>query len=372
MSKIKVIEYIPEMYDGGAETLVKDYAIMLNKDKFEPRIVVTECSKSSANLVRLRERNIPVIPIYPQWNLLVRIWNKLFGRFYVPYRLKRILRKEDAQVLHVHMLLLDKIRAISNALKNVRLFYTCHSLPQRYFCGSNAREREAASYLLSHCGLRLIALHDDMARELNEMFDINHTLVIRNGVDFNSFRSVSVTKEKKREQLEIPKTAFLIGHVGRFDDAKNQLYLVDVFREVKLRKKEAYLLMVGAQDTSKVEGKLKAYGLEDSYQILRNRTDINELMHAMDVFVFPSKYEGLGIALIEAQTAGLRCIASDAVPNDAFRTEKAVALPLGNPGQWADVILDESFRGKAYGPLEDYDMNREIKLLEKLYSGEII
>lgn len=369
MAHTKVIEYIPTMYDGGAETLVKDYALLLDRNQFDVAIVVTESSKDSANLRRIRQANIRVIPVYRHWNIFVRGWNHFFGRYYVPFRLKRILKQEKPDVLHTHMLLLKNVCAISDFLKGTRLFYTCHSLPQRYLCGDNEVEKRAAQYLIQYNDLQMIALHDDMAVELNQMFSINNTQVIRNGVDFHMFQNAGVTREQKRKELGIPGDVFVLGHVGRFADVKNHSFLADVFHVVAQRKPNAYLLMVGAQDSTEIEEKLNGFGLRDRYQILRNRADINEIMQAMNVFVFPSKYEGLGIALIEAQAAGLRCVASDAVPEEAFRTDRAVALPLGDPEQWADAILDPERKGEPHGALEDYDMNREIRKLERLYRG---
>jgi glycosyltransferase involved in cell wall biosynthesis len=106
--------------------------------------------------------------------------------------------------------------------------------------------------------------------------------------------------------------------------------------------------------------------------ILSNRSDIPELMRAMDVFVFPSLFEGLGIVLIEAQVSGIRCIVSDTVPKEAFRSDLTVAVSLNqSPSEWCDVILDESIKGECYGDLDEYDMNKEIKRLEKLYEGEL-
>ncbi len=79
----------------------------------------------------------------------------------------------------------------------------------------------------------------------------------------------------------------------------------------------------------------------------------------------------MGIALIEAQVSGLKCVASDTIPEEAFKTEKAIALPLGDAKHWAEVILDENAKGIPHGNLDDYDMNKEIKRLEKLYMGTL-
>ena len=93
-------------------------------------------------------------------------------------------------------------------------------------------------------------------------------------------------------------------------------------------------------------------------------------MHAMDVFVFPSEFEGLGIVMVEAQAADLRCIASDKVPRAAFITEKAIPISLKDPVmKWCDVILDDTVKGPYKRPIDDFDIRKEIKKLEKLYEG---
>ena len=205
------------------------------------------------------------------------------------------------------------------------------------------------------------------------MFVIDNTVVIRNGIDFNRFRNVAITREQERAVLNIPADAFVVGHVGRFHEVKNHTFLVDVFGEVCKKNKNAFLLLVGDGALKKsVEDKLDRLGYNGRYLILSHRSDIPELMRAMDVFVFPSLYEGLGLVLIEAQVSGLRCIVSDAVPTEAFQTDLAVPVSLSEPAsKWCDIILDDSIKGVAHGNIEDYDMNKEIKRLEKLYLGEL-
>ena len=370
MDRIKVIEYISNLGDGGAETLVKDYVRLLDRKRFDPIVVVLRGGESSANKRTIEENKIPIIEIFPRWNIWVRVWKKLCGWWYIPYRLKRIIRSENAKVMHMHLMVLKDVPHVGKVLDSMRLLFTCHSVPSKVFEGERIKEKIAAQKLIRNNQLQLIALHDDMATELNEMFGVQNTVVIRNGIDFNSFRDVSTTKEEKRKELGIPQNAFVVGHVGRFTDEKNHTYLVDVFAEIAKKRKDAFLLMIGAGDTSTTKLRLQEYGLANQYQVLSHRSDVNEILRAMDVFIFPSTYEGLGIALIEAQVSGLRCIASDVVPKETFRSENTVCLPLKNPAVWANAVLDATIKGCANGDLDEYDMNREIKRLERLYMGE--
>lgn len=370
MQKIKVIEYISNLGDGGAETLVKDYVCLLDRNRFDPIVVVLRGGVDSANKRTIVEKRIPIIEIYGNWNIWIRLWNKIFGWWYIPNRLKRIVRAEKADVLHMHLMVLKHVSHMGKTLESLRLLFTCHSILSQVFGGERISERIAADKLIKNNQMQLVALHDDMAVELNEMFDIQNTVIIRNGIDFSRFRSVRISRAEKREELHIPEDAFVVGHVGRFSEQKNHMFLVEVFAEIAQKRNDAYLLMVGAGDTEATEQKLRDYGLANRYTILSHRADVNEIMRTMDVFLFPSLYEGLGIALIEAQVSGLRCIASNMVPEEAFRSENAIALPLDDPATWANVALDTTIKGEAHGTLEEYDMNMEIKRLEKLYLGE--
>ena len=164
-------------------------------------------------------------------------FNKVFGKIYVPYRLKKILDTENAEVIHAHMTVLKYLKPISKELFNCKLFYTCHSLPERYFSGMHKEEYECGKYLIKNNNLRLIGLHKDMADELNNMFNVKNTAVINNGIDFNRFKGIDTEKKEIRKKLGIPENAFVLGHVGRFHPVKNHKFIVQVFEKLKEKKK---------------------------------------------------------------------------------------------------------------------------------------
>lgn len=370
--KRTVMEYIWSLNDGGAETLVKDYALLLDKDRFDVQVLAVRPFPNTANTQILREKNIRVDYIYPKWNILTLAFNKFFGKYYRPWRIKRYIQKTGASVVHVHLQQLKEFVPISRNLKGVRLLYTCHNLPETMFSGLHTSERKAAEYLIKHNDLRLIALHDNMRDELNEMFGVDNTAVIRNGIQMDRFTNVPESKDNIRKVENIPEDAFVVGHIGRFNRQKNHAFLLDVFAEVYKRNPNAFLLLVGSGELrSAMEASIEEKGLSERVRILSNRTDVPRLMKAMDVFVFPSLYEGLGIVLIEAQASNLRCIVSDAVPQEAFRTPLAVPVSLKESADcWADSVLDDSIQGPYNEGLDDYDMRKEIKRMEALYLGE--
>ena len=117
-----------------------------------------------------------------------------------------------------------------------------------------------------------------------------------------------------------------------------------------------------------VEARINELNIEDKVIILENRDDIPALMRAMDVFLFPSKWEGFGNVLIEAQCMELRCVISDRVPDAVRLTNLVVVKSLeDSPSEWAETMLDDTIMGLPVGRLEDYDMRKSVDKLIELY-----
>ena len=127
---------------------------------------------------------------------------------------------------------------------------------------------------------------------------------------------------------------------------KNQLFLLDIFASVLKKKPEAILWMIGqGEDEDKIREKIQKLNLGTAVKMLGVRNDVPNLLQAMDVFVFPSVFEGLGIALLEAQATGLTCIASkDVIPEEVKVTPQLQFVSLEESAEvWADRILNAEY-----------------------------
>lgn len=376
--RIKVIELINGIQDGGAETLVRDYAMHIDRTKFDMHILTQmDPSCDSANVRVLRKSGISIhTPFIIRTSFAMKVcrWvqNRVirpkFREQYNAWYLQNYILRVQPDVIHTHMTMLPYLLPIADKIKGIKLFYTCHSLPNRYFndieCQDNLR---AARYLISHNGLRFIALHEEMRKELNQMFGVNNTIVIRNCVDINHFSSVDKTKEQIRADLGIPQDAFVLGHVGRFIWLKNQPFIVDVLKALLPQKPNAFLLLVGDGDTEETLNRIERNGVTDRVLILSHRTDINYILKAMDVFVFPSALEGMPISCIEAQAAGLCCVISSNVTRDVCLSEHTMFADVAyGPARWAEIILNEE-KGIYSGNISDFDIPQVMKSVEKLY-----
>lgn len=370
MYRCKIIEYLEgSLSDGGAETLIKDYCLLLDNSRFEPIILVDWVFRNSANYHRLADSNVRIVSFYPRYSIFWRAVNKFFRNQFINYRLGKILAKERPDVLHVHLAALDRVLSNRQCLGNARLFYTCHNEPRFYFDGDMSYECEAAKVLIRENGLRLIALHSDMALELNRRFSVDNTIVIRNGIRLSDFKRKALSREQKRSELAIPPSAYVAIHIGRFVPQKNHAFLLDVFASMVQKRDDCYLVLIGdGEGEFEIRERIRQLDLDDKIRILSNRTDIVELLEASDVFLFPSLFEGLGIALVEAQAKGLHSIVSDTIPKEAFVTDLVIPMSLkDSPEEWADRALDLSLKSQFPNRLEDYDMEKEIKKLESLY-----
>jgi glycosyltransferase involved in cell wall biosynthesis len=370
--KTKLVEFIGRIQDGGAETLVKDYALMLDKEKFDVVVLCEDYKENSSVYKTLRENNVNIVAMYEKSFFVNKVLARILGRKYVAQLLKKALKEIRPDVIHTHLEMLEILYYARECLDGVRLFFTCHNPPQKLIGDERPGERDACRYLLDHNDLHIIALHEDMAKEIEEMFDIKGVSVIRNGVDFDKFRKVDITKEEKRKELNIPQDAYVIGQVGRFAYQKNPEFTVDVFRELLKKRPDSYLLLIGrGKQEAQLRKQIADYGIEDHAKLLIARTDIPELLKAMDVFVLPSRFEGFGIVLIEAQVSGLPCVVSDNVPVQVYQSREITALSLDDPiDQWVDALLNPSGNIKEFGDINNYDMSKEIRNLEALYLGE--
>jgi glycosyltransferase involved in cell wall biosynthesis len=162
------------------------------------------------------------------------------------------------------------------------------------------------------------------------------------GVDLAPFYA-PIETTNIRAQLGIPAEAIVVGHVGRFESQKNHQFVIEIAAEIAKIEPNMRLVLIGVGSLrTSIEAKVIQMGLSEKVIFLGTRPDVPRLMRElMDVFLFPSRYEGLGLVLVEAQAAGLPCIFSDVVPLEADLVKPLLhRLSLTQtPSDWAKVVL---------------------------------
>jgi len=195
--------------------------------------------------------------------------------------------------------------------------------------------------------------------------------ILHNGIDTQKFAYNLAMRQSIREKLGLT-DAFVIGHVGRFAYQKNHEFLIRAFSLFAGKCSKARLILIG--DGELLDGTkalVQQYGLHEKVLFLGRRDDVANLMQAMDVFALPSRFEGLGTVLVEAQASGLHCMVSDKIPVEANITQKLKYLPLSET-LWCSELMELSKKCERYNGVNlvkfaGYDVKDSASKLEQLY-----
>ncbi len=201
--------------------------------------------------------------------------------------------------------------------------------------------------------------------------------VVYCGIDLAPF-GAPTDRAATRLELGIGPDEFVIGHVGRFDPPKNHEFLLRIHAEALRHRPEACLLLVGKGPLEQeVQARAAALGIAHRVRFAGARADVARMLGAMDVFVMPSLFEGLGLAAVEAQAAGLPTLLSDRIPEEAnARCGLAHFLALEEPASaWASAILQHAEESRIH-PADalalvrqsHFDIQKSIEALCQLYS----
>jgi len=200
--------------------------------------------------------------------------------------------------------------------------------------------------------------------------------VINNAISTHKFKFSSERRRMIRDKLKIDSSVLVFGTVGRLEIQKNPQFLIEIFCRIKQTFPQAIFLHIGEGSLRpEMEEKINQYHLENSYLMMGSCEDPSDFYQAMDAFIFPSLYEGLGIALIEAQACGLPCFVSDTVPDEACIIRKQ-CMPLSlsrTADEWAaEIILQMSQQGIVRANSAEliaragFDMESEICKIERI------
>lgn len=225
--------------------------------------------------------------------------------------------------------------------------------------------------LLKYYATDYFACSEDAGRWL---FGRKKITVIKNAVDIDKYRYEPIKADCMRKKLKLDGKK-VVGHVGRFTHQKNHTFLIDVFKELVELDSDYRLLLIGEGALEEqTKAKVKTYGVENKIIFAGFKTNVEDYMQAMDLFVFPSEFEGLGLVLIEAQAAGLPCYASEkVVPQEAKVSDLLTYIPLEDgPKMWAEQI-DKTWKKFKRETPEDaiaergYSIVETAKQLERYY-----
>lgn len=296
--------------------------------------------------------------------------------FVYALNLYRTFKKIKPNVVHSH------VHAFSGLVLLVA--YLCGIKNRISHCHSDTRVKEKNNsfirkiyfsfmkFLISIFATTRIAVSSLAAENLYGMNwkTKKNCMVIPCGIDISKY-DPKYKNVDMRKDFGLPEDAFVIGHVGRFEEPKNHRFLIDILYELRKKNNKVYLVLVG-DGTLKAEIEKKVADLDlASYVIFTGlRKDVPVIMLSIfDIFIFPSLWEGLGLVTIEAQLAGLKVIASNNLPNE-INLGRVRFIELNNKEAWIVSILDSVFINDLdEGKVEIFDIICNNKLFLNIWGG---
>ena len=327
MSVLRVLHVVTYMGRGGLETMLMNYYRNIDRNKVQFDFLVHRQERFDYD--DEIEALGGIIYRLPRLNPWSNTYKKALRKFFKEHT--------EYKIVHSHI---DCMSAIP--LKMAKKA----GIPIRIAHGhSNNQDRDIKYIIKLHYkgkiaryATSLFACSDEAGKW---MFGKQNFLVLPNAIDTKQYIYNAEKRNKVRKELNLD-NALVIGHVGRFSEVKNHTFLIDIFNEIYKKNSNAKLLLVGdGHKKQEIREKIMRLQMSDSVILTGIRSDVADVLQAMDVFVLPSLYEGLSIATIEAQASGLPCLISDRVSVECKKTSLVNQIGLNESEmKWAETVLE--------------------------------
>lgn len=360
MDKKNLCIVVPEIGSGGVEAVLLNFFSHMDRTKYDLDIVAYKVSNEyrKTNFEKLGFRIILIPP-------------KKEGLGKSLLAMDSVFKANKYDVVHAHMtkwncipMFLAWTRKIPIRISHSHLAVAPSGLVDK---GLFLIQR----FIIKRCANRLCACGEAAAISLygRKTFENGKVSIINNAIDKKKFTKNKSIRLEVRHELRISDSTFCVGHIGRFHEHKNHVFLIKIFNEIHKRIPDSKLILVGDGDLkNKISDEVKAYGLGPYVLFLGVRNDPERIYQAMDVFCMPSLYEGLPVVGIEAQAAGLPCVFSDGISPKVCISSLASIVPLAySEQQWAEEIVKLKGSNLKVDFPKEYDIEYEVQKWEKLY-----
>lgn len=361
-SPLRILHVVVNMNRGGAETLIMNLYRHIDRSKVQFDFLTCKPGAFDKEIMEMGGvvHRIPYVTDVGHFK-----YTRLLGDFF---------KLNPYHIVHSHM---DKMSGA--VLRNAKKY----GVPVR-LAHSHNTESEGNSIIrlykwwngmnIGRSATKFIACSTDAAEWLFHR-KAAKAQIVKNGIVPSQFTYSNETRTRIRGELGLAEHSFVIGHVGRFAKQKNHEFLIELFAEYEQLNKDAALVMLGdGPIRTEMESKAKELGLARKAKFLGVRQDVEEVMQAFDVFVFPSRHEGLPVTLIEAQGSGLTCIISDAITKEVDLGLGLIDfLPLHDQRIWLNRLVksqkDINKRGKNHEAFinKGYDITKTAAEIESMY-----
>lgn len=342
MSKIRVLQVFTVMNRGGAESMIMNYYRKIDRTKVQFDFLVHRKEKAAFDdeieqLGGKIYKFSAINPLFPnKYYKELRVFFKEHPEYsiihshintfsYFPLKIAEEFNI-PCRIAHAHIAI-DKVSLYSFLVQKESLKENLKKIIKLQL---KKRIKNHATHLFS-CG----------EKAGKWLFGNEQFRTMNNAIDTEKFRYDALVSAKYKEEFKL-EDELVIGHVGRFVSQKNHTFLLKIFAELLKIKPNSSLVLIGDGPLKKnMEQEAKTLNINEKVHFLGVRIDIPQLCQMMDVFLFPSFYEGLPVTLIEAQASSLKIFASDTITNEVHITKNIQFLSINSPAiNWATKIVE--------------------------------
>lgn len=324
----KALIILPSLKKGdGTASAIMNYYDIVTRGGWHLDFMILEPSESEwANKIKGDGNRVMVLP------------NKNKYTREVTSEVTKIVRDGHYDLLHVNIpghIAYTALHEAQHSGVRTRIFHA-HN-PKNILSMKAYVSTLIYDFLVFQQANRFIACSASAGRD---RFNTKSFEILKNSIDTDKFAFSQEARMAIRKDLGIDKR-FVIGVVGRFTAQKNSDFLIDIFIKIHKEREDAFLLWVGeGEEMEKCRHQLHKEQLDSDFAFVGRKSDVEQWYSAMDVFLLPSRFEGLGIAFLEAQCSGLHCFGSDKVPTDTEVTPLMHRLSLKDSSRvWAKRVL---------------------------------
>lgn len=329
---IRVLHAVVNMNRGGAETLIMNIYRNIDRSLVQFDFLTSKKGVYDEEIVSLggNIHRIPYISEVGPYRYIIELDN-----FFSTH--------QQYKIVHSHM---DKmsglvLRAAKKANIPVRIAHS-HSTKNegnilvkifKWYAGRNILPNATDLFACSNVAANWLFQSQS-----------SKAIIIKNGIEIAKFRYFPNLRKEVRDELNVPPETIVLGHVGRFSQAKNHSFLLELFAEVNKISPNFLLVLVGDGPLKgEIEKKVKSLNLTNKVIFLGSRSDVYRIYNAFDILVFPSLHEGLPVTLVEAQVNGLPCLISDVITKEVDMGLGLIKhLPLNQKEVWINAILKQN------------------------------
>lgn len=362
---IRVLQVIGSLNSGGSQAMIINIYKNINRENIQFDFIIDkENELFYSNDIEKLGGKIYVLPQYKIYNHFQykKAWNKFFKEH------------PEYKIIHGH------VRSTASIYLKLAKKYGLYTIAHSHSTSSGKGIKAIIKNILQY-KIRYIAdFFMGCSQEANEWLfgrrvaNSTRCIVLTNAIDSDRFKINDIQRVKLRKKMNILEDEILFGHIGRFISAKNHAFLLKIFGEYNTNiNKKSKLLFIGEGKTrEKIMKAVKRMKLEEDVIFVDTVENIQDYYNAIDLLVFPSKYEGLGMVLIEAQFVKRKVIASDCIPKSTKISNYIRYISLNKKYKyWAsecDKFLKSDINFKMDNKkLHLYDIKEQVKVIEKIY-----